>query len=162
MNRLISITIIATSMTLAGCMDSYSYRDEPAPVDGSDVVVNAYQPPQQVDIKPTYSSPVESLLRESQRLERDGDLAGAVGSIERALRIEPRNAYLWNRLAHLRMDQGQGKRAEELAAKANSLSGADSRLKSDNWRLIAKARRSSGDEHGAARAEYKATEIGYR
>ncbi len=162
MKRLNALSIITSCITLASC--GYGYRDDPAPVtsDGSDVVVQAYQSPQQIEIKPTYSTPVESLLQESHRLQGEGDLAGAVASIERALRIEPRNAYLWNRLAQLRLDQGQGKRAEELAAKSTSLAGADIKLKSDNWRLIAKARRSAGDEHGAARAEYKATEISYQ
>ncbi len=162
MKKLNAITIIVSCLAITGC--GYGYRDDPAPVtsDGSDVEVRAYQPPSQVDIKPTFSSPVESLLNESRRLQGEGDLAGAVASIERALRIEPRNAYLWNRLAHLRMDQGQGQRAEELAAKSTSLAGADSNLKSDNWRLIAKVRRGAGDEHGAARAEYKATEISYQ
>ncbi len=162
MKRSNALTIITSCITLASC--GYGYRDEPAPVtsEGSDVVVQAYQSPQRVEIKPTYSTPVESLLKESHRLQGDGDLAGAVASIERALRIEPRNAYLWNRLARLRLDQGQGKRAEELAAKSTSLAGADSKLKAENWRLIARVRRDSGDEHGAARAEYKATEITYQ
>ena len=136
------LTIVTSCVTLASC--GYGYRDEPAPVDGSDVVVNAYQPPSQVEIKPTFSSPVQSLLEESHRLQASGDLAGAVASIERALRIEPRNAYLWNRLAHLRLDQGEGKRAEELAAKSTSLAGSDSKLKADNLSLIARARGGSG------------------
>ncbi len=149
-------------MLLVSC--SYGYRDEPAPVasDGSGVVVQAYRPPQQMDIKPTYSTPVESLLKESHKLQEEGDIAGAVASIERALRIEPRNAYLWNRIAHLRLDQGQGKRAAELAAKSTSLAGADAKLKIENWRLIAKVKRNSGDSDGAMRAEYKATELEYR
>jgi predicted Zn-dependent protease len=114
-----------------------------------------------MDIKPTYSAPVESLLKESHKLQGDGDLAGAVASIERALRIEPRNAYLWNRLAELRMEQGQGKRAAELAAKSTSLAGADTRLKIENYRMIAKIKRNSGDYDGAMRAEYKATNLEY-
>jgi predicted Zn-dependent protease len=162
MNRKIAITIITSCMTLVSC--GYGYRDEPAPVvsDGSGVVVQAYRAPQQMDIKPTYSTPVESLLKESHKLQGEGNLAGAVASIERALRIEPRNAYLWNRLAELRMEQGQGKRAAELAAKSTSLAGADAKLKIKNYRLIAKIKRNSGDSDGAMRAEYRATELEYR
>ena len=159
MNRLIPISIISSCVVLAGCMDSYSYRDEP--VDGSEVEVHAYQEPKQVDIKPTYSSPVESLLRESRNLQGKGDISGAVASMERALRIEPRNAYLWNRLAHLRVEQNQGERAAEIAAKSISLAGADSNLKADNWRLIAQIKRNSGDVNGATRAEHQAMELSY-
>jgi cytochrome c-type biogenesis protein CcmH/NrfG len=130
--------------------------------DGSAAVVQAYQQPRQMDIKPTYSAPVQSLLDESHKLQGEGNLAGAVASIERALRIEPRNAYLWNRLANLRLKQGQGKRAAELYAKSTSLAGADARLKIDNYRMIAKIKRDSGDSDGAIRAEYKATDLEYR
>jgi predicted Zn-dependent protease len=162
MNRTIGITIVASCITLVGC--GGSYRDDPAPVisDGSSAVVQAYRAPQQMDIKPTYSTPVESLLTESRKLQGEGNLGGAVASIERALRIEPRNAYLWNRLAHLRMEQGQGKRAAELAAKSTSLAGADARLKIENYRMIAKIKRDAGDYDGATRAEYKATQLQYR
>jgi predicted Zn-dependent protease len=158
-----AVTLITSGMLLVSC--GQGYRDEPAPVlsDGSSgVVVQAYQAPQRMDIRPTYSAPVGSLLKESHKLQSEGDIAGAVASIERALRIEPRNAYLWNRLAHLRLDQGQGKRAAELAAKSTSLAGADAKLKIENWRMIAKVKRSSGDSNGAMRAEYKATELEYR
>lgn len=161
MNRLIPIIIISSCITLAGC--GYGYRDEPAPVDsdGSDVVVQAYEQPRQVEIKPTFSSPVESLLQESGRLQREGDLAGAVASLERALRIEPRNAHLWNRIAKLRVEQGEGKRAAEMAAKSNSLAGADTKLRADNWRMIAKIRRDAGDVNGAIRAEHEVMQLGY-
>lgn len=162
MNRTVGTTIIASCIVLVGC--GGTYRDDPAPVisNGSGAVVQAYRAPQQMDIKPTYSTPVESLLQESRKQQGEGDVAGAVASIERALRIEPRNAYLWSRLAHLRMEQGQGKRAAELAAKSTSLAGADARLKIENYRMIAKIKRSSGDYDGATRAEYKAAELQHR
>ncbi len=152
-------------MVLAGCSGGYGYRD-PAPVDStpyeddSGVVVNAYQAPRAFEIKPTHSSPVEELLKLSKQQQSEGNLDGAVASLERALRIEPRNAYLWNRLAHLRLDQGQGSRAAELAAKSRSLAGADTRLKADNWKLIAKVRSQAGDIQGARRATHEARMLG--
>lgn len=161
MNRLISFTTVATCILLFGCSGGYNYRD-PAPITSSqggydsDVTVSAYQPPRPVEIKPTYSSPVEGLLKTSNKQQSEGNIAGAVASIERALRIEPRNAYLWNRLAHLRLEQGQSARAVELAAKSRSLAGADNKLKADNWRLIAQARRNDGDVNGARKAEREA------
>lgn len=156
MNRVIIFTTVVACVLLVGCSGGSAYR-EPAPVTStggeSGVVVSAYQPPGSVEIKPTYSSPVEELLRLSRQQQGEGDIVGAVASLERALRIEPRNAHLWNRLAHLRLEQGQGGRAAELAAKSRSLAGADTNLKVDNLRLIAKVRRTSGDIAGARRAE---------
>ncbi len=166
MNRLIPITVVVVSgILLFGCSGGPGYRDS-APVDStqgsaeSGVVVNAYQPPGSLEIKPTYSSPVEELLQLSMQQQGKGNVVGAVASMERALRIEPRNAYLWNRLAHLRMKQGQGSRAAEFAAKSKSLAGADNRLKADNWRLIAKVRRQSGDISGARQAVHEASLLG--
>jgi Tfp pilus assembly protein PilF len=166
MNRLISFITVTACMLLVGCSGGYNYRD-PAPVTSSDggydsgATVSAYQAPRSVEIKPTYSSPVEGLLNTSYKQQNRGDLAGAVASIERALRIEPRNAYLWNRLAHLRLEQGQGARAVELAAKSRSLAGADNKLKADNWRLVAKVRRNEGNIKAASKAGREARALGY-
>ncbi len=124
------------------------------------MVVSAYQAPRSLEIKPTYSTPVEELLQLSKQQQGEGKLVAAVASVERALRIEPRNAYLWNRLAHLRLEQGQGGRAVELAAKSRSLAGADNSLKADNWRLAAKVRRRAGDISGARRATHEARLLG--
>ncbi len=160
MNRLITITTIAACALLFGCSGGSGYR-EPAPVastPGGDesVMVNAYRSSSSFEIKPTYSAPVEELLRLSKQQQGEGNLAGAVASMERALRLEPRNAYLWNRLAHLRLKQGQGGRAAELAAKSKALAGADNNLKADNWRLIAQVRRQGGDIRAARQADQKA------
>ena len=161
MNRLITSTTVASCILLFGCSGGSSYR-EPAPVttvqgeSDSGVVVSVYQAPRSFEIKPTYSSPVEELLRLSKQQQGEGNLVGAVASMERALRIEPRNAYLWNRLAHLRLEQGQGGRAAELAAKSKALAGADNNLKADNWRVIAQVRREGGDIKGARRATHEA------
>ncbi|MCP3669339.1 MAG: tetratricopeptide repeat protein [Gammaproteobacteria bacterium] len=165
MNRLIIITTLALTILLVGCSGGSGYRD-PAPVTsgqdggGSGAVVSAYQAPRSLEIKPTYSSPVEELLRLSKQQQGEGNTVAAVASVERALRIEPRNAYLWNRLARLRLEQGQGSRAVELAAKSRSLAGADNQLKADNWRLIAKVRQQSGDTAGARRAVHEAVLLG--
>ncbi len=164
MNRLVFFTATTMCLLLAGCSGGYNYR-EPAPVTGDDyessATVSAYEAPRPVEIKPVYSTPVEGLLQESQRKQDGGDLAGAVASIERALRIEPRNAYLWNRLAHLRLEQGQSARAIELAAKSRSLAGADSKLKADNWRVSEQAWRKSGDRNAAIKAGREARALGY-
>lgn len=102
------------------------------------------------------SSAVTSLLARAESASRDRDWSAAAASLERALRIEPRNPVLWNRLAGVRLQQGQYRQAEQLAAKSNSLAGDDRLLQARNWRLIARARRQLGDERGAAEAERRA------
>ena len=117
---------------------------------------SAYEPQASVALAPRYSLPVAALLEEASRQEAAKDPAAAVGSVERALRIEPRNAHVWHRLASLRMKQRQYGMAVELAAKSNSLAGGDAELVRDNWRLMARGYKAAGDLDSAKAAERKA------
>jgi predicted Zn-dependent protease len=83
----------------------------------------------------------------------------AAAVLERALRIEPRNPLIWQRLARLRLQQDMPRQAESLAAKSNSLAAGDSFLLADNWRLIASAREQQGDRAGAEAARRRAAAL---
>ena len=85
-----------------------------------------------------------------------GKLSNAAASIERALRIEPRNPRLWQELARVRLQQGQFTQAESVAARSNSFAGNDSALRAENWRLIAQSREARGDDDGARAARESA------
>jgi tetratricopeptide (TPR) repeat protein len=78
-----------------------------------------------------------------------GRLVNAAASLERALRIEPRNPRLWQELARVRLKQGDYAQAESTAARSNSWAGSDNALRADNWRIIAHARNARGDAEGA-------------
>lgn len=80
----------------------------------------------------------------------------AAADLERALRIEPRNAGIWHDLAQIRLQQRQYEQVESLASKSNSLAGNDNFIRARNWRLIAIVRRAQGDEAGAYAAEAQA------
>lgn len=81
-----------------------------------------------------------------------GRFANAAATLERALRIEPRNPRLWQELARVRLKQGDYAQAESVAARSNSWAGDDSGLRAENWRLIAQAREARGDTAGARAA----------
>jgi tetratricopeptide (TPR) repeat protein len=83
---------------------------------------------------------VARLMENARADTRAGRLAEAGASLERALRIEPRNPRLWHELARVRLAQGQFAQAENLAARSNSFVGSDSTLRSQNEQLIAEAR----------------------
>lgn len=102
------------------------------------------------------ASPSDSLRAQAERQRQAGDYAGAAATLERALRIQPQDARLWNRLARVRMEQGLHSQAANLAARSNALAGDQADLKRDNWSIIASARRQTGDAAGAADAERKA------
>jgi Tfp pilus assembly protein PilF len=89
-----------------------------------------------------------------------GRLANAAASLERALRIEPRNPRLWHELAQVRVKQGQYAQAESVAARSNSWADTDNTLRGANWRLIAQTREARGDAEGARAASAQAEKIG--
>ena len=121
--------------------------------------------PPPVDVAAAPASPAvpglppaaDALARQAEQQRQSGDYAGAAASLERSLRIAPREAYLWNRLARVRLEQGQSGQAGNLAARSNDLAGDTPAIKQDNWRIIAEARRRSGDITGASEAEQRAS-----
>lgn len=78
--------------------------------------------------------------------------AKAAASLERALRIEPRNARLWHELAQVRLQQEEYRQAESLALRSNRFAGDDGKLRSANWKLIAECRNELGNVAGAQKA----------
>ncbi len=113
-------------------------------------------PEPQATLVPGLAPAADSLARQAEQQRQSGDYAGAAATLERSLRIEPRQAYLWNRLARVRMEQGMSSQAGNLAARSNDLAGSQAGLKQDNWRIIAEAKRRAGDTAGASEAERRA------
>ncbi len=102
---------------------------------------------------------VVALLERARQEAGSGRREPASASLERALRIEPRNAWLWHELARLRLTQGQYAQAVSLAQKSNSLAVRERTLQALNWHLIADARIAQGDPTGAAQARKLAEEL---
>ncbi len=87
---------------------------------------------------------VSTLLAKVETQESQAQWERAAALLERALRIEPRNAQLWHRLAKVRLQQGRYAMAESLAQKSNTLAKGDEALKRRNAELIEIARRAVG------------------
>ncbi len=81
-----------------------------------------------------------SLLAQADSRAQTGEWEQAAALLERALRIEPRNAWLWHRLATVRLRQGRYAQAVSLANRSSSLAPADAALQTKNRRLIEQAR----------------------
>ncbi len=84
---------------------------------------------------------VLALLDNAKQQSRSGKLDAAAAALERALRIDPRNADIWYRLAAVRLQQGQFGQAASLAAKSMNLAGNDVDLIERNEEIIDKAKR---------------------
>ncbi|MEA3277033.1 MAG: tetratricopeptide repeat protein [Pseudomonadota bacterium] len=116
--------------------------------------VVAYAPPPPA--APALPPAADGLAKQAEQQRQMGDYVGAAATLERALRIQPQEAYLWNRLARVRMEQGLYSQAGNLAERSNALAKDQASLKQDNWSIIAVSRRTAGNAAGAAEAEEKA------
>lgn len=128
----------------------------PEPVEPEESAPEPEAPPRNAE---EASGPaVLALLSHAETRTGAGELDRAAATVERALDIEPRNPFVYHRLAALRLAQEQPGQAEALARKSNSLAGDNPYLQARNWALIARARRMRGDGLGAdtaaARADY--------
>ena len=110
----------------------------------------------------TQPAAVGALLQQAEQQANAGDLESAAASLERAIRIDPRNPVIWYHLATVRLSQGEPSQAEQLATKSNSLAPGNHAQQSRNWLLIAQARRQLNNGSGAAAAEQRARELGTR
>ena len=169
------------ALGLAGCVDLSMYNQAPAPVgqpgqsSQSPETVQTWPLEQQAPQEPIPTQPdyeivepssygdtnpaVVALLESAEDNRRAGRYDLAASSLERAIRISPRDPILWNRLAQVRLDQEKPGLAESLAKKSNLLSEGNRALQYGNWKLIAEARRRLGDSAGAADAERRADQL---
>lgn len=128
-------------VALAGCATvGTPTRPAPAPASAKPAVLN--------------------LMRDSTQSLAAGQYSHAALALEQALRIEPRNAWLWHELAKVRIRQQRYHQAVQLAAKSNALS-RDRHLQAANWLLIADAHEGAGDAAKARMARDRANQLGY-
>jgi predicted Zn-dependent protease len=138
-------TILILAAILGGCATVQAPGPAPAPA------------PEQAPAARTENLAIAGLLDGARADTAAGRLANAAASLERALRIEPRNPRLWQELARVRLKQSDYAQAESTAARSNSWARGDNALRAENWRLIAQAREARGDAAGA-RAALEAAE----
>jgi len=102
------------------------------------------------------SAAVSALVLAANEDSQAGKMDSAVATMERAIRLEPRNPTLLYKLAVLRLQQSKPAQAEDLAKKAALLASKDAQLKKHSWLLIARAREMQHDAAGAQEAREKA------
>ena len=95
---------------------------------------------------------VKKLLQQSQQASQEKAWPQAEAHLERALRINPRNALVWQRLSQVKLQQGKWHQAIQFASKSNTLARRDHSLKQQNWRTIADANQRLGQPERAKAA----------
>ncbi|MFN3581337.1 MAG: tetratricopeptide repeat protein [Pseudomonas sp.] len=100
--------------------------------------------------------PVLALLTSAREQEGRGDLGSASSSLERAMRIAPREPQVFYRLAEVRLAQGDAAQAEQIAQRGLSHAAGQPSLQAGLWDIVARAREQQGNAAGAADARQRA------
>jgi len=154
------LLLVSLSLILSACVNTGGYQDSsvpPAEVEDRIIIDGEVMPlPEErsIQVEPLSSgqavSPVvQRLLAAAEQQRGSGDIDSAANSLERALRIEPRNAVLWSRLADVRFSQNDWQQAIQLAAKSNTLAGNNTQLRRQNWYLMVNSYSALGDQNSA-------------
>jgi len=104
---------------------------------------------------PTVGESALKLLEKARRQAESGQGELAAATLERAIKIEPENPWLWHRLAVLRMQQKKWSQAVELANRSIALANGNQRLIGGNWLVISLALEGAGSYEAAAKAKKK-------
>jgi predicted Zn-dependent protease len=152
------VLAVVFSFVLAGCATAPEPAPSPAPVP-STPAPEPEAPPIPGPSTRSENTAIAGLMETARADTAAGRYPNAAASIERALRIEPRNPRLWQELARVRLKQGQYLQAESVAARSNSWAGKDNAVRAENWRLIAEAREARGDADGARLARESADKL---
>ena len=147
--------LVLLAALLAGCATVPGPESLPQP--GQQPTTQAQPEEQPPPVKESVA--IAGLVESARSDAAAGRLPNAAASLERALRIEPRNPRLWQELARVRLRQGDYPQAENLAQRSNTWGGTDNRLRAENWSLIAQSRQARGDADGARKAQELADQI---
>ena len=163
MDRFYKLVLFTGLIGLVGCagfsVDSYPSLPAKHEAPSAQSYPGKQPPVEQRMPASTEPSAVIALMDAAEIKRRSGHFESAVSSLERAIKIQPRNAGLWQRIAELRLEQYKPRLALDLARKSNALASGNRALKSRNWKLIAEAQRLLGKPEAALKAEEEAARL---
>lgn len=136
-NRFILVLLMASLAACAGLDDRYPDQQQGG--------TNLPLPPVEDRTSNSNATVINSLLRQADQAANEYRWEDAVVLLERGLRIEPRNAILWQRLAQVRYVQSDYHQAIQLAAKSNSFAAGDRQTKQRNQQIMINAYQSLGE-----------------
>ncbi len=135
------ILIAICVMALSGCSGIWGTRKHPAQVDDIGTVSKSHRVESSNKETVRGSKAVIKLMNKAKDQSKSGDNIGAAATIERALRIEPKNPALWHNLALVKYKHGDCRSAVNMAKKSNSYSPKGHILIEKNSQIISECRK---------------------
>ena len=138
MRVLLFVLLFVMLLGLSACAD-LPFNPSPGPTAGG----SASDPrePVEPETRSGSAEAVQELVASSRTSRASGDYAHALADIERAIRIEPRNPYLWLELGETHLSRDDPQQAAATARKAMSVAGMDGAAKAAAEDLLERASR---------------------
>ncbi|MDA3932767.1 MAG: hypothetical protein PF630_00245 [Gammaproteobacteria bacterium] len=154
--RLVPLTVLLGLLLACGTQQSVPISDRSVNVDAQPrAPVEQYG--QGLQIKPLQTPGVQELLAQSALAEQAGDVQEATVLMERAMRLQPGNPEILQRMAELNQAAEHYEQALNYAARSYDLGPKVGELCSRNWHTIALSREHLEDHAGAAEARQRAS-----
>jgi cytochrome c-type biogenesis protein CcmH/NrfG len=140
--KLISLCCLLSALLFQGCALSPKqpvYYPPPPPKAAKQptIEVQPVKPPAPKEP----NAIVASLSQQAAEQNLQGRTDLAVATLERGLRIAPKDAMLWSQLAEVKLQQKEYQQAQSFAAKSNSLAGTNSKIMQKNYWIIEESQR---------------------
>lgn len=161
MRNVILLSILLTLLAACSSQQSVAISERSINVDNQ-VRQAAVADGSGLQIKPLQSPGVQDLLAAAEVAEQAGDLQQATVLIERAMRMQPGDPEILQRMAELKLTAGDYEQALNYAASSYDLGPRIGELCSRNWHSIALARANLNDASGASEARQRASDCAVR
>jgi tetratricopeptide (TPR) repeat protein len=109
-----------------------------------------------VQVHPLQNPAVKALLADAAKAEAQGDYDAAASSLERAMRIQPKDPEVLQAMAEIQLHKQDYQQALNFATRSYDDGARVGEICSRNWRTISVARGHLGDKDGATEAELRA------
>ncbi|MBV1788906.1 tetratricopeptide repeat protein [Marinobacterium sp. D7] len=119
--------------------------------------INVAPEPGDIPVSEPRNAAVVALLDSASQNTQGGDLRAAQSSLERALRIAPRDPQVYYQLADVQRRLGQFMQAEQVALKGVNVANGQPVELRRLWSLIALIRSDAGNSAGARAAQQEAS-----
>ncbi|MBU4117760.1 MAG: tetratricopeptide repeat protein [Proteobacteria bacterium] len=141
--------LLTLTLIMHGCAGKTPVEQPTAPAPDS-------RPGQESVSVPKEGKAAATLLASARQNLQAGQFSQAEMMLERALRLEPRNARLWHEMGQVKYGQKDYKQVVQFCIKSKSLAGKDHALIRQNWLLMEKAYLQLGETEKARQARSKA------
>lgn len=146
----LSFLFLFLALFCQGCIPTISkqpvYYPPPEPVPVPEIIKQPHPEIKPITQRPKKSNVVATAFsRQAAKQSSIGRTDLAAATLERGLRVAPKDAGLWSQLAAVKLKQKKYQQASSLARKSNSLAGNNTKLIQKNLRIIDQVRKITTD-----------------